>query len=217
MRIAILFLDLFPRIRHKGAQFIGSLVKVFAQMFNTRFRRVRRIIGYPARTASIGAITGLILFAGSAGQAVAHETLVAALSSTHATQASIRAASSFRTSRAQQGLKLEALADRLRATDAIGVIKKLAIKSKVNDLARRFGYYHDGHRMADLKELRGRFESLRANIVTALKPGDPALAKDVARSGQSLWLAFRDPILFAEGVGRELAERKAMTTDDIGQ
>ena len=189
-------------------------------MINMRFRGARRIIGYPVRAVSIAATTGLILFAGSAGQAVADETLVAALSSTHAThatQASIRAASSIRTSRAQQGLKLEALADRLRATDAIGVIKKLAIKSKVNDLARRFGYYHEGHRMADLKDLRGRFETLRATIVTVLKPGDPALARDVARSGQSLWLAFRDPVLFAEGVGREFANESAMAADDIGQ
>ena len=112
-------------------------------MINTQ---IRRIIGYVARTAVIAAIAGLTLFA---GQAMAGEMQVAALSSIHATEASIRAAN---TDTARQDLQLEALADRLRASDAIGLFKKLAIKNKVNELARGFGYYHQGHRMADLKE-----------------------------------------------------------------
>ena len=186
-------------------------------MINKRFCGVRRIIGYPVRIASVAAIAGLMLFAGPAGQAVAGEVQIAALSSVHATEAAIRAASAIRASRARQGLELEALADRLRETEAIGILKKIAIKSKVNELAREFGFYHQGHRMANLKELRTRFEALRSNIVMALKSGDPALAKDVARSGQSLWLAFCDPVLFAKGIGRDIVARNDMSVGDIGQ
>ena len=173
--------------------------------------QIRRIIGYVARTALIAAIAGMTLFA---GQAMAGEMQVAALSSIHATEASIRAANS---DTARQDLQLQALADRLRASDAIGLFKKLAIKNKVNELARGFGYYHQGHRMADLKDLRGRFEVLRSHIVMALKEGDPALAKDVAKSGQSLWLAFCDPVLFAKGVGREIVAQSDVASADIGQ
>ncbi len=181
-------------------------------MINTQ---IRRIIGYVARAASIAAIAGATLFA---GQAMAGEIQVAALSSIHAAeasiQASIRAANS---DSARQDLQLEALADRLRATDGIGIFRKLAIKNKVDELARRFGYYHQGHRMADLGELRARFEALRSTIVMALKSGDPALAKDVARSGQTLWLAFCDPVLFAKGIGREIVARNALAADNISR
>ncbi len=211
MVFSILILDLFLMFWHKGIRFINSLIKVFRQMINTQ---IRRIIGYVARAASIAAIAGLTLFA---AQAVAGETEVAALSSFHATEGSIRAASTIRAARAPRGLELEALADRLRATDGIGIFRKLAIKNKVDELARGFGYYHQGHRMADLGELRARFEALRSTIVMALKSGDPALAKDVAQSGQSLWLAFCDPVLFAKGIGREIVAQNEMAKVDIGQ
>lgn len=186
-------------------------------MINTQ---IRWIVGYLGRAAAIAAIAGLTLFA---VPAAAGEMQVAALSSVHAAEAAIRAVALDRAPpahngvRARQGLRLEAMADRLRETDAIGVLKKLAIKSKVDDLARRFGYYHQGQRMADLTELRTRFEVLRSTIVMALKEGDPALAKDIARSGQSLWLAFCDPVLFSKGIGRDIVARNETAADDIGQ
>ncbi len=183
-------------------------------MINAQFRR---IVGYPARAASIAAIAGSILFVGPAKQAVAGEIQVAALSSIHAIEGPIRAATSNSASGERRGLRLEAMADRLRATDAIGLLKKLAIKSKVDDLARRFGSYHQGQRMADLTELRTRFEVLRSHIVMALKEGDPALAKDVAQSGRSLWLAFCDPVLFAKGIGRDIVAEAATAADGLGQ
>ncbi len=71
--------------------------------------------------------------------------------------------------------------------------------------------------MADLKDLRGRFEVLRSHIVMALKEGDPALARDVAKSGQSLWLAFCDPVLFAKGVGRDIVAQNDVASFEIGQ
>lgn len=101
-------------------------------------------------------------------------------------------------------LGLEALADRLRETDAIGVFAKLAIESEVKELARAFRFFHEGSRIVSREELRGRFEELRTRIVDRLKAGDPALARDVARSGSTLWLAFYDPAEFSRGIGSTL-------------
>ncbi len=108
------------------------------------------------------------------------------------------------TASASPALDLEALADRLRATDAVGLFAKLAIEREVMDLARGFQRYHEGDMAIGLHELRQRFEALRAGIAGRLKNGDPALAGDIAGSGATLWLAFRDPIRFADGIGGDL-------------
>lgn len=124
-----------------------------------------------------------------------------------------RAGSAVVTASAPQALDFEALAARLRETDAVGHFAKLAIERKVMNLARAFQHYHEGDAAIGIRELRHRFEALRARIAARLKAGDPALAGDIAVSGATLWQEFRDPVRFAEGIGRELV---AMNSEFAG-
>lgn len=119
------------------------------------------------------------------------------------------------TASASPALDLETLAERLRATDAVGMFAKLAIERDVMDLAREFQRYHEGDRAIDLRELRHRFEALRAGIAGRLKNGDPALAGDIAGSGATLWREFRDPIQFADGIGGDLVAMNDEVAGDL--
>ncbi len=126
-----------------------------------------------------------------------------------------RAGSAVGTASAPQALDLETLADRLRETDAVDLITKLAIEREVMDLARAFQRYHEGDAAIGLYKLRERFEVLRAGIAVRLKNGDPVLAGDIAVSGATLWQEFRDPVRFTEGIGSELVATKSEFAGDI--
>ncbi|HVO29492.1 MAG TPA: hypothetical protein VMV18_02100 [bacterium] len=85
-------------------------------------------------------------------------------------------------------LDLKTLADRLRATSAVGMFGKLAIKGRVDSLISRASAAQSASERA---ALRPEFNALLADVVNQLKAGgDPALAKDVSRSSDALWKAL---------------------------
>lgn len=102
---------------------------------------------------------------------------------------------------AAPAMDLKVLEQRLKATDAIGVLTKLSLKNQVDDLVARFKAFHDGKRPPTLPELRPSFDLLVMKVLALLQDKDPRLASDIHASREALWsvLADRQKLLQASG------------------
>ena len=89
-------------------------------------------------------------------------------------------------------LDLKTLEQRLRATEAIGVMTKLSLKNQVDDLIARFRQFHAGHRPPGLADLRPAFELLLMKVLSLLQDSDRALANDINASREALWAVLSD-------------------------
>jgi hypothetical protein len=89
-------------------------------------------------------------------------------------------------------LDLKGLEQRLRNTEAIGVLTKLSLKNQVDDLIARFRQFHDGRRPPTLAELRPAFELLLMKVLSLLQDSDKALARDINASRDALWSVLSD-------------------------
>ena len=90
-------------------------------------------------------------------------------------------------------MDLTALEQRLKGTDAIGIMTKLSLKNQVDDLVARFKAYHGGTRPPTLDQLRPSFDLLVMKVLSLLQDKDPALAKDIHASRDALWSVLADP------------------------
>src|SRR6266850_6245305 len=79
-------------------------------------------------------------------------------------------------------LDLKSLETRLRETKAIGIFTKLSLKNQVDDLLEQFRGFHQGRDQATLAKLRQAYDLLLLKVLSLLQDGDPALARDIARS-----------------------------------
>jgi len=91
---------------------------------------------------------------------------------------------------------LSSLEKRLRATSAIGVFTKLALKNEVDDLLNRFRAFHDGRGGMTLATLRESFDLLVLKVVSLLQDKDTLLARDISTSREALWNLLADPVKF---------------------
>src|SRR5258706_10412498 len=93
-------------------------------------------------------------------------------------------------------LDLRSLEQRLKDTNAIGVMTKLSLKNQVDDLVAQFRAFHDGHRPPTLTELRRPFELLLMKVLSLLQDQDPALANQINASREAIWglLSDRDKL-----------------------
>lgn len=89
-------------------------------------------------------------------------------------------------------LDLRTLEQRLKETDAIGVMTKLSLKNQVDDLVAQFRTYHQGQRPPTLPELRRPFELLLMKVLTLLQDKDAALARDINASRDAIWGVLSD-------------------------
>lgn len=95
-------------------------------------------------------------------------------------------------------LNLKTLEQRLKDTNAIGVLTKLSLKNQVDDLVGQFRAYHDGRRPPTLTELRPGFELLLMKVLSLLQDKDSALAHDINASRDAIWTVLADKQKFAE-------------------
>ena len=93
---------------------------------------------------------------------------------------------------AAPALDLKALEERLKGTDAIGVLTKLSLKNQVDDLVTRFRAFHAGSRPPTLAELRPAFDLLLMKVMSLLQDKDAALARDIHASREALWAVLAD-------------------------
>jgi len=95
-------------------------------------------------------------------------------------------------------LDLDALEQRLKNTDAIGVFTKIALKNQVDDLLKRFKAYHESDGKTALTQLRQSYDQLLLKVNEVLKTGDPSLAGEIMASREAIWSVLSDPVKFAK-------------------
>ena len=98
---------------------------------------------------------------------------------------------------AKPALDLRSLEERLKETNAIGILTKLSLKNQVDDLVARFKAYHAGDRPPTLEQLRPAFDLLLMKVLSLLQDKDPGLANDVHTSGDAIWGVLVDPVKFS--------------------
>jgi hypothetical protein len=95
-------------------------------------------------------------------------------------------------------LDLQSLEQRLKETNAIGVMTKLSLKNQVDDLLEQFRDYYQGRLKTTLAELRRPYELLLMKVLSLLQDGDPALAKAIYASREGIWAVLSDREKFSK-------------------
>jgi hypothetical protein len=90
------------------------------------------------------------------------------------------------------------LEQRLRDTHAIGIMTKLSLKNRVDDLLAEFRKFHQGNSSMTLAQLRQSYELLLLQVVSLIQNGDPQLASAVSSSREAIWSLLSDPRKFAQ-------------------
>ena len=94
-------------------------------------------------------------------------------------------------------LNLATLVERLKGTNAIGVLTKITLKNQVDDLLEDFRAYYSGTIRTPLAELRRSYDMLVLKVLSLLQDSDPSLAAAVAASRGAIWGILSDPAKFA--------------------
>ena len=94
-------------------------------------------------------------------------------------------------------LDLIALQEQLKATKAIGVFTKLALKNKVDDLMAQFRLHYRGKTPPTMAELRQSYDLLMMKVLSLLQDSDKTLASKIVSSREAIWGLLADPQKFA--------------------
>jgi hypothetical protein len=92
---------------------------------------------------------------------------------------------------------LNALKERLKATKAIGVFTKIALKNQVDDLMGQFRDYYDGKSKFTMADLRRSYNLLMMKVLTLLQDDDQTLASAIVSSREAIWSLLANPTTFA--------------------
>jgi hypothetical protein len=94
-------------------------------------------------------------------------------------------------------LDLSSLEERLKGTNAIGVLTKITLKNQVDDLLDKFRAYYRGQLKSTLADLRRSYDMLVLKVLSLLQDRDPSLAAAIAASRDAIWGILSDPAKFA--------------------
>ena len=94
-------------------------------------------------------------------------------------------------------LDLDGLEARLKQTKAIGLMTKLSLRNKVDDLLAQFRQHHAGKPMPTVAELRRSYDLLMMKVLSLLQDHDQQLASDILSSRERIWGMLADPKSFA--------------------
>jgi hypothetical protein len=98
---------------------------------------------------------------------------------------------------AAPALDLDALKTELKQTKAIGLMTKLSLKNKVDDLLDDFRKHHAGKATPTLAELRRSYDLLMMKVLSLLQDRDRTLASEIVSSRERIWGLLADPKSFA--------------------
>jgi len=101
------------------------------------------------------------------------------------------------TQKAAPPLDLTSLETRLKETNAIGVMTKIALKNQVDDLLDQFRAFYAGKLKTTLAELRRPYDLLVLKVLSLLQDSDPSLAAAIVASREAIWGILSDPHKFA--------------------
>jgi hypothetical protein len=136
----------------------------------------------PARAA---AAQGKVLAKPAPQEAKASEKRSAALSAGE--QAPKHAAPPLASGMQGPHLDVTSLIARLRETNAIGVMTKLALKNQVDDLLKKFRAHYQSGQKSSLAELRQTYDMLVLKVLALVQDKDPSLARSIANSRGAIW------------------------------
>jgi hypothetical protein len=94
-------------------------------------------------------------------------------------------------------LDLVALEKKLKATKAIGVFSKIALKNQVDDLMKKFRDHYKGKDKTTMEELRQNYDLLMMKVLTMVQDNDKNLAAAIVSSRAAIWDLLADPVKFA--------------------
>jgi len=94
-------------------------------------------------------------------------------------------------------LDLASLKQRLKDTQAIGILTKITLKNQVDDLLDQFRAFYQGKLKSDLAALRRSYDLLVLKVLSLLQDSDQALATAIAASREAIWGILSDPAKFA--------------------
>jgi hypothetical protein len=94
-------------------------------------------------------------------------------------------------------LDLNALEAQLKATKAIGIFTKIALKNQVGDLMKQFREYYQGKTKVTMTELRRSYDLLMMKVLSLLQDSDQKLASAIVSSREAIWGLLADPKKFA--------------------
>jgi hypothetical protein len=94
-------------------------------------------------------------------------------------------------------LNLATLEERLKSTNAIGVITEITLKNQVDDLLDDFRAYYKGRLKTTLADLHRSFGQLVLKVLSLLQDSDPSLAAAIAASRDAIWGIPSYPAKFA--------------------
>jgi len=92
---------------------------------------------------------------------------------------------------------LTSLEKRLKETQGIGVLAKIALRYQVDDLLSEFRAFHKGKVKTTLAELRRPYDLLVSTLLSLLQDNDPSLTAAVVASREAIWGILSDPAKFA--------------------
>lgn len=98
---------------------------------------------------------------------------------------------------ATPALDLQALKTELKDTKAIGLMTKLSLKNKVDDLLDDFRKHHAGKAKPTLAQLRQTYDLLMMKVLSLLQDKDQKLASEIVSSREQIWGMLVDPKKFA--------------------
>jgi hypothetical protein len=95
-------------------------------------------------------------------------------------------------------LDLIALEKQLKATKAIGVFSKIALKNQVDDLMKKFREHYQGKGKTTMADLRQAYDLLMMKVLSMVQDNDKSLAAAIASSRAAIWELLADPVKFAK-------------------
>jgi type IV secretory pathway VirB10-like protein len=99
--------------------------------------------------------------------------------------------------KASPTLDLKSLEQRLKDTEAIGVLTKIALKNQVDDLLDQFRAFYQGKLKTTLAELRRSYDLLVLKVLSLLQDSDPSLATAIVTSREAIWGILADRAKFS--------------------
>jgi len=86
---------------------------------------------------------------------------------------------------------MDALIERLKNSDAIGMFTKLALRSDAMDVMDAVKAYHKREKQVSLDQVRARFDGLLLKVM-ALLDNDPALSGDISMAREDIWRSLME-------------------------
>ena len=89
-------------------------------------------------------------------------------------------------------IDLKSLEQKLKDSNAIGVMTKLSLKNQVDDLVAKFRALHEGRQPPTLAQLRQPYELLLMKVLALVQDQDPNLARALHDSRDHIWGVLAD-------------------------